>query len=210
MHATIPLLPNGVHRLALSGIQAGELSGELDGLFDRAAGRLMARGMAKLIELGFGFLICEGLDDNKAKKARAFFENNFVMQDPNAEGGIRYYQGQFLIRTRRPEDDMNVYIRFCPDTNKLFRNGRLHPSAIVSAEVLNEEEAEQIERAPDRVDLVIRFKDVKAILGLVERPDTDVVQLLLENQVQLTGNFGHMFKFGAIGKNAQHAIAGSE
>jgi hypothetical protein len=210
MHATIPSLPNGVHHLVLSGIQAGELSVELEGLFDRAAGRLVARGMAKLIELGFGFLICEGLDDDKADKARAFFEENFVMKDPNADGGIRYYQGQFLIRTRQPEDDMNVHIRFCPDTDKLFRGGRLNPSAIVSAEALTEEEAERIEKDPDKADLIIRFKDVKAILGLMERPDADVVQLLLENLVQLTGNFGHMFKFGAIGKNAQLAIAGSE
>ena len=209
MHATIPSLPNGVHHLVLSGIRAGELSGELEGLFDRAAGRLLARGMAKLIELGFGFLICEGLSDDKAEKALAFFEENFVMKDSNAEGGIRYYQGKFLIRTREPKDDMNVYIRFCPDTNKLFRGGRLNPSAIVSAEALTEEEAERMENNPDEVDLVIRFKNVKAILSLVERPDADVVQLLLENLVQLTGNFGHMFKFGAIGKNAQLAITGS-
>lgn len=210
MHATIPSLPNGVHHLALSGIKAGELSGELDGLFDRAAGRLVARGMAKLIELGFGFLICEGLDHDKAEKARAFFEENFIMQDPNAEGGIRYYQGQFLIRTRKPEDDMNVYIRFCPNIDKLFRSGHLNPSAIVSAEALSENEAERIEKDPDKVDLIIRFKDVKSILGLIERPDADVVQLLLENLVQLSGNFGHMFKFGAIGKNAQIALTGSE
>jgi len=58
------------------------------------------------------------------------------------------------------------------------------------------------------VDLIIRFKDIKSILGLIERPDVDPVQLLLENQVQLTGNFGHMFKFGAIGKSAQQAISG--
>ena len=57
-----------------------------------------------------------------------------------------------------------------------------------------------------RSDLIIRFKDVKAILGLIEKPDADVVQLLLENQVQLSGNFGHMFKFGAIGESAQQAI----
>ncbi len=206
MHATIPSLPSGVHQLVLSGVKAGELSDELEGLFDRAAGRLVARGMAKLIELGFGFLICEGLDDDKAEKARAFFEENFVMQDPNAEGGIRYYQGQFLIRTRKPEDDMNVYVRFCPNIDKLFRGGRLNPSAIVSAEALNENEAERIEKDPDKVDLIIRFKDVKSILGLMERPDADVVQLLLENLVQLSGNFGHMFKFGAIGKNAQLAL----
>ena len=68
---------------------------------------------------------------------------------------------------------------------------------------MSESKADQIEQDPDQVDLVIRFKDAKAIIGLAERPDADVVQLLLENLVQITGNFGHMFKFGAIGKNVQ-------
>ena len=207
MHATIPSLPEGIRYLAFSGLRTGELSGELEGLLDRAAGHLVAGGMAKLVKLGFGFLICEGLDDHKAERARAFFNENFVMKDPDAEGGVRYYRGRFLIRTRKPEDDMNVYIRLCPDADRLFRDGRLDPCAIVSAEALTEEEAQRMEQDPDKVDLVIRFRDVQAILGLMERPDADVVQLLLENLVQITGNFGHMFKLGAIGKNAQAAVA---
>lgn len=206
MHATIPCLPNGIQHLTRSGIEFGELNGQLEGLFDRATGRLVASGMAKLIELGFGFLICEGLSDTQSKKARKFFEENFVMQDLD-DGSSRYYQGKFLIRTSKPEDDMNVYIRFCPDINKLFNDGVLDPCAIVDTEVLDEDSADQIEKDPDKVDLIIRFKDVKAILGLIEQPDADVVQLLLENQVQLSGNFGHMFKFGAIGESAQQAIS---
>ncbi len=211
MHATIPSLPQGIHHLMRSGINTGELNGELEGLLDRAGGRMLAKGMAILIKAGFGFLVCEGLDDEKAKKAQAFFEENFVMHDPNAEGGIRYYQGQFLIRTKKPEDDMNVYIRFCPDPDSLYLPGnRLNPAAIVTTEAISETEADEIERDPERVDLIIRFKDIKAILGLVERPDADVVQLLLENLVQITGNFGHMFKFGAIGKSAQTTLTGSD
>jgi len=212
MHATIPALPQGIHQLMQSGIDAGELSGELEGLLDRAGGRILATGVATLIKAGFGFLISEGLDDDKAEKARAFFEENFIMQDPNAENGIRYYQGKFLLRTRKPEDDMNVYIRFCPDPDDLYRHTpigqRLNPTAIVHTEALTEAEADLLEKDPDKVDLIIRFKDMKAILGLAERPDADVVQLLLENLVQITGNFGHMFKFGAIGKNAQTALTG--
>jgi len=206
MHATIPCLPNGIHQLTRSGAELGELSGKLEGLLDRAAGSLVAGGMARLIELGFGFLIFEGLSDGHAKKARKFFEENFVMNDLD-DGSSRYYQGKFLIRTSKPEDDMNVYIRFCPDLDKLFIDGVLNPCAIVDTMVLDEDSADQIEKDPDKVDLIIRFKDVKAILGLIEQPDTDVVQLLLENQVQLTGNFGHMFKFGAIGESAQLALA---
>jgi hypothetical protein len=212
MHATIPALPSGIHYLMQSGIQAGETTGKLQGLLDRAGGRLLANGMAVLIRLGFGFLLLEGLDEKKAVKANAFFEENFVIQDPGAEGGIRYYQGKILIRTKKPEDDMNLWLRFCPDPDALFSNtpiGKcLNPKAIVVSEVLSEKAAAQIETDPDKVDLVIRFKDVKSILGLLQRPDVDIVQLLLENLVQITGNFGHMFKLGAIGKNAQIALSG--
>jgi len=206
MHATIPALPEGFQQLMTTGIKTGELNGALEGLFDRGAGRLLAHGMAKLIELGFGFLICDNLDAIKTKKAQAFFEDNFILRDTQASGGIRYYQGKFLIRTRKAEDDMNVYIRFCPNPDRLYKGNEINHHAIVSAEAITEKEAEKIENNPDKVDLVIRFKDIKSILDLVERPDVDPVQLLLENQVQLTGNFGHMFKFGAIGKSAQQAI----
>ncbi|PJA33212.1 MAG: hypothetical protein CO187_02285, partial [Zetaproteobacteria bacterium CG_4_9_14_3_um_filter_53_7] len=162
------------------------------------------------IKLGFGFLTSEGLGGSKAEQARQFFENNFIMKDPNAENGVRYYQGKFLIRTKKPEDDMNVWIRFCPDPETLFKQTplgkRFNPAAIVETSALSEAEAEAIERDPDQCDLVIRFRDTRAILGLLERPDADVVQLLLENLVQITGNFGHMFKFGAIGKSVQAIV----
>lgn len=207
MHATLPAMPSGIHHLLKSGLNLGESNRELAGLLSRAEGKLLANGMAALIKLGFGFLISEGLSDRKAEQAQAFFHDNFVIKDPYAPGGVRFYQGKILIRTRKPEDDMNVLIRFCPDPGALYYDSpvgkRFNPCAIVDTQVLTEKEAERIEQDPDRVDLVIRFKDSKAILGLTERPDADVVQLLLENLVQITGNFGHMFKFGAIGKNVQ-------
>lgn len=210
MHATIPSLPEGVQQLIRSGSLAGELNGELGGFIDRTSGRLLAQGMATLIKLGFGFLVYEGLSEKKTRHAEHFFNENFVFQDPNAPGGIRYYQGKFLIRTKKPEDDMNVYIQFCPDPETLYTEtplGRfLNPQAIVSSEALTEAQAELIEADPEQIDLVIRFKDIQAILSMMERPDANVVQLLLDNLVQLTGNFGHMFKFGAIGKNAQLAL----
>jgi len=76
----------------------------------------------------------------------------------------------------------------------------------VTTEALSETEADRIERDPNAVDLMIRFKDTQAILGLAGRPNVDVAQLLIENLVQITGNFGHMFKFGAIGMNVQMAM----
>lgn len=210
MHATIPALPDGIHYILKSGIQLGETDGSLDGLLDRMEGMLLATGMAALIKLGFGFLISPGLSESKARKAQHFFDDNFVMRDPNAPGGVRYYQGKILIRTRKPQDDMNVLIKFCPDPQALFIETpfgkQLNPVAIVTTEALSEAEADRIERDPDEVDLIIRFKDTQAILGLAGRPNADVAQLLIENLVQITGNFGHMFKFGAIGKNVQAAV----
>lgn len=208
MHATLPSLPIGIQKLMFSGMLDERISDALKEFIDLGAGRVVSEGMARLIELGFGFLICDDLDSFKGQKARDFFDENFVIKDPNVEGGKRYYQGQFLIRTSKPGDDINVYIRFCPDIDDLYRNGHLNAGAIVSAEALNEKDAMQLEKNPDKVDLIIRFKDIKAILGLLKRPDIDAVQLLLENQVLITGNFGHMFKFGAIGKNAQQVISG--
>lgn len=210
MHATIPALPDGIHYILKSGIQLGEADGTLSGLLNRMEGKMLAAGMAVMIKLGFGFLINPGLSESQAKKARHFFENNFVIKDPNVPGGIRYYQGKILIRTRKQQDDMNVLIKFCPDPEALFIDtpfGRqLNPVAIVTTEALSETEADRVERDPNEVDLVIRFRDTQAILGLAERPNVDVAQLLIENLVQITGNFGHMFKFGAIGMNVQVAM----
>ena len=210
MHATIPALPGGIHYILKSGIELGEADGALSGLLNRMEGTMLAAGMAVMIKLGFGFLINPGLSESQAKKAQHFFENNFVIKDPNVAGGIRYYQGKILIRTRKPQDDMNVLIKFCPDPDALYIQtpfGRqLNPAAIVTTEALSETEADRIERDPNEVDLVIRFKDTRAILGLAERPNVDVAQLLIENLVQITGNFGHMFKFGAIGMNVQTAM----
>ena len=210
MHATIPALPGGIHYILKSGIELGEADGTLSGLLNRMEGTMLAAGMAVMIKLGFGFLINPGLSESQAKKAQHFFENNFVIKDPNVAGGIRYYQGKILIRTRKPQDDMNVLIKFCPDPEALYIQtpfGRqLNPAAIVTTEALSETEADRIERDPNEVDLMIRFKDTQAILGLAGRPNVDVAQLLIENLVQITGNFGHMFKFGAIGMNVQTAM----
>nr|HQU63225.1 hypothetical protein [Nitrosomonas sp.] len=165
-----------------------------------------------LIKLGFGFLISEGLSESKAAQAQAFFQDNFVIKDPYAPHGIRYYQGKILIRTRKPDDDLNVLIRFCPNPSELYLDTplgkRFNPCAVVDTKVLSETEADRIEQNPDKVDLVIRFRDAQAILSLAQRPDADVVQLLLENLVQISGNFGHMFKFGAIGKHVQAVLSG--
>lgn len=208
MHATIPTLPQGIHYLMHSGFDRTRLPQ----LIEQISGHILAETIAVAIKLGFGFLVLGGLGDAQSRKAEAFFDENFVMRDPNAPNGIRYYQGKFLIRTKQPGDGMNVYIRFCSKPDNLYLDTpfgkRLNPLAIVHTEAISEADADAIEHDPERMDMVIRFRDIPSILGLVQRPDVDVVQLLLENLVQITGNFGHMFKFGAIGKNVQSAVNG--
>ncbi|MDH5258081.1 MAG: hypothetical protein OEX07_08725, partial [Gammaproteobacteria bacterium] len=162
-------------------------------------------------KLGFGFVMRDSLiDESQSKKAKAFFEDNFVFTDPNAPGGQRYYQGKFLIRTRKADDDLNVYLKFCDNPDNLFVNtpfgNCLNPLAVVTSEALSEEEADDIEKDPNKVDLVIRFKDMSEILKLAGRPDADMVGLLLENIVQLTGNVGHLFKLGALAKEIELAL----
>ena len=207
MHAAFPRFTKEINQVMQLGFKADEVSA----LLDRVGGRLLANGMAMLLKLGFGFVMRDSLlNKDQSEKALAFFNDNFVIYDPNAQGGERYYQGKFLIRTRKPEDDMNVLLKFCPNPEKLFKetsSGKeLHPLGVVSSETLSEEEADRIEKDPDQVDLVFRFKDVESIIGLLGRPDVDMVGLLLENLVQLTGNVGHLFKIGAIAANVEQAL----
>lgn len=211
MHAGFPVLfPCLQNTLKLGGAAAID-AGALPAVLDQVQGRLLAGGMAVALRLGFGYLLrdCD-LDAEQSAKANAFFEENLVILDPLAPGGKRYYQGKFLIRTHRRGDDMNVLLRFCPDPDALYIDtpfGRaLNSLAIVDTQVLNESEAEQIENDPSQVDLVVRFKDVQAIIGLLGRPGVDIVGLLLENLVQLTGHVGHLFKLGAIASAIQLSL----
>jgi len=201
MHAAFPRFTNEIDQVMKHSFNVSKASV----LLDRFGG-VVAEGMAFLLKLVFGLLVLKDLPD----KSQKFFEENFVIVDPEIDGGKRYYQGKFLIRTRKPEDDMNVLLKFCPDPDELFigssSKGILNPLAVVSTKTLTEEKADKIEKNPDKVDLVIRFKDVESIMQLLKRPDADMVGLLLENLVQLTGNVGHLFKIGAIAANVEQAI----
>jgi hypothetical protein len=189
------------------GVQQPDMTTLLEG----AGGRLLANGMALLLKLGFGYVLRNGLlDQEQSRKARSFFENNMVIHDPYAENSQRFYQGKFLIRTREPDDHMNVWLRFCPRPEDLYIKTpfgeTLNPTAVIDAEALDEDQADAIAADPDKVDLIISFKDSKSILGLVGRQDIDIVGLLLENLVQLTGNVGHLFKLGAIAKSIETMV----
>lgn len=211
MHAGFPyLLPDLLKTLQL-GARAATQAGELPALLDKAQGRLLAGGMAVALRLGFGYLLRDcALDAAQSAKANVFFEDNFVIIDPLAPGGKRYYQGKFLIRTSRRGDDMNVLLRFCPNPGDLYIDTpfgqALNSLALVDTRMLDENQADQIENDPSQVDLVVRFKDVQSTIGLLGRSGVDIVGLLLENLVQLTGHVGHLFKLGAIATDIQQSL----
>lgn len=205
MHAGFPQISSGLLRTVNLGMQDDT---ELKGLLSQSGGRLLAEGMAMAIRLGFSLILREGLlDEAHSHRAMVFFADNFEITDPMVEGGKRYYQGRFLIRTRQAEDDMNVLLEFCPNPDRLFCTmpwgQALLPFEVVHSRTMDEQEADQMER---KVDLVIRFRDTRTILGLVGQPEVDIVGLLLKNLVQLTGNVGHLFKLGAIGSDIQRMI----
>jgi hypothetical protein len=208
MHAGFPQSTENLIHVLRIGAHADEV---LRPLLSRKGGKLLAESMATLLKLGFGFVMRDSLiNEKQAERAKTFMEDNFVIIDPNAPGGKRYYQGKFLIRTSRPSDDMNVYFCFCPSPERIIQQmpwgDCINSLEVVQTKVLTEKEAEQLEHQPEKVDLVIRFKDIEAILGLIGGANLDIVGMLLDNVVQLKGNVGHLFKLGAIGANIQQAI----
>ena len=215
MHAAFPQINSEI----LSVICEGFRKAKLDKQIDKIAGKAMANGMAQALKLAFNFTMIYSTWKSIVnyltlgrlyKKDRDFLADNFEILDPGVEGGKRYYQGKILFRTDKQEDDMNVLLKFCPEPGKLYKNtifGRFpDPDAIVSTSVLKEEEAERIANDPDKVDVVILFKDVKAIIGMIGNPDVDLVNLLLDNIMHIRGNVGHLFKFGSIATNIKLAF----
>ena len=205
MHAGFPIFSQDIRRVMSLGARDNK---EMPELIDSINGPVLASGMALLLKLGFGYVMRDYLLNKKqSKKALMFFNENFIFRDRNAPGGQRFYQGRFLLRTRKPGDNMNVWLRFCPEPDELFVDTpfglSINSLKVVETDVVDEDEAARLERDPDKIDLVIRFKDIDSIVGLIGRDDVDIVGLLLENTVQLTGNVGHLFKLGAIAKNIE-------
>jgi hypothetical protein len=207
MHAAFPRFSREINQI----MQLGAIDSTVSELMDRAGGRFLAKGMAQLLKLGFGYLMWDSIvNRGQREKAEDFFNENFVITDSTIPGGKRYYQGKFLIRTKKPDDDMNVLLKFCPQPGKLYKETPLgtflDPLSVVITETFNEKQADRIEKDPDQVDLVIRFKDVESIKGLLKQPDVDMASMLLDNIVQITGNLGHLFKLGAIAQNVKRKV----
>jgi hypothetical protein len=178
---------------------------ELD--IEMAVGRLVAEAMAVLLELSFG-LVMLGDEIEHGKKAQ-FFEDNFVFVDPHEPGGKRYYQGKFLITTRNPDDDMNVLLEFCPGMRSVARDTVPAASDVVRARALGRHEADVLKQTFFAYDLLVEFRDLSAIFGLIGTVDLDMVTLMLQNKVQMKGNTGHLFKLGAISESLE-AVFGIE
>ena len=195
-----------------------EMAKKETNFFTVLEGKLVANVMAMLIEHGFqAFAAIDAL-----VKKDSFFEENFIIIDDYGREAL--YQGKFLIRTRQPDDQMNVWFGF------LQGNGFMEPLSnllkkikdktddridlysilqsidLVSTKTLSEREADQYENDPDRVDLVLRFKDIASIYGLLQSQDLDMVGLMFKNLLQIYGNQNHMYKLGAITKNLQLSL----
>ena len=181
-------------------------------------GKLVAKIIALLIEHGFqAFATIDAL-----VKKDSFFEENFIILDDR--GQEAFYRGKFLIRTRQPGDQMNVWFGFLQN-NKLLAPlsnfakkirdktddridfySILKSTDLVSAKTLSEDEADQYENDPERVDLVLRFKDIPSIYSLLQSQSLDMVDLMFKNLLQIYGNQNHLYKLGAISRNLQLAL----
>jgi len=181
-------------------------------------GRIVAGVMALLIEHGFqAFTTLDSL-----LKRDSFFEENFIVLDDAGKESL--YLGRFLIRTDHPGDQMNVWFGFLQERwladsfarmlkgIKVKTNDHvdlysvLMSKFLVTTKILSEEEADRYETDPDRVDLVLRFKDLESIYGLLQAEDLDMVNLMFKNLLQIRGNQNHLYKLGAVTKNLQLAL----
>jgi hypothetical protein len=214
MHAAFPTFSKEI----INGINLGTKNKYITRQLDKIGGTFTAGAMALLLRVfgGVGFVSSLlSLFGWQSKKTLNYFTENFEIVDPAVKGGRRYYQGKSLFRTDKPGDNMNVMLKFCPEPERLFKNslfgGRIpNPDAIVSTEVLTEETANAIENDPNKVDVVIYFKDVQTIMDLVGKPDVDLVNMLLGNLVHIKGNVGHIFKFGSIAANLKSILQPSK
>jgi len=106
MHAGFPCFSHDIQQVMHIGSKNTEVPEALESL----GGTMLSNGIAVLLKLGFGYVMRDSLiSQSRSDEAQIFFEDNFVFIDPNAPNGKRYYQGKFLIRTRKENDDLNVY-----------------------------------------------------------------------------------------------------
>ena len=194
-----------------------ELAKKESNFFTALEGKLVANVMAILIEHGFQAFSAI----NAVIKKESFFEDNFIILDDHGKEAL--YKGKFLIRTRQPGDQMNVWFGFLQGNRllaplsyllKKIRDKTddridfysvLKSMNLVSTKTLSEKKADRYENDPDRVDLVLRFKDIPSIYGLLQSKNLDMVNMMFKNLLQIYGNQNHMYKLGSITRNLQLA-----
>ena len=134
-----------------------EIAKKETNFFTVLEGKLVANVMAMLIEHGFqAFATLDAL-----VKRNSFFEENFIVIDDDGREAL--YQGKFLIRTRQPDDQMNVWFAFLQTNGfleplrRLLKGIRdktedridfysiLQSTDLVSTKTLNEKEADEYE-----------------------------------------------------------------
>jgi len=192
-------------------LHLGTANSNLPEITEKLGGPIVAQGIAAIFQLGFVYIMRDAiLDAAHAQKAMRFFNDNFVISDPSTNDGQRYYQGKFLLRTKKAGDNLNVHVEFCKHPEDIFFDSpfgkNINPLKIITTSVIDEKTADRLESDPSKVDLVIRFKDLASIINLAGKEDVDIVGLLLENVVQLTGNVGHLFKLGAIATDIELSL----
>ena len=143
MHAGFPTLGPELCEVISRG--ARDVS-KLPEFAEALGGQITSVILAEAIKIGFGVVLLDTfiLKDH-GKKSREFFEKNFVITDPNAPGGERFYQGRFLIRTRKPGDELNVWFGFCQDPEEVYPN--FHDQRVSQAE-----ESEELAREEEEKD----------------------------------------------------------
>lgn len=210
MHSAFPQFTNEIAKIS-------SRNKKVKKFIDKIGGKITAEGMSTVLKILFSLTITASIWKSIVnryslgilyKKHKKFFVENMEILDPSVDGGKRYYQGKILFRTDKEGDDMNVLLKFCPEPDKLYKKtifGRFpDPGRVISTEVLDEKKAARIEKDPDKVDVVIYFKDVKSLLGM--KPDMELTDLLLNNLMHIKGNVGHLFKFGSIATNIKLAF----
>ncbi len=64
-----------------------------------------------------------------------------------------------------------------------------------------EKDVDPDDRIIKKWDIIVRFKDAKALRDYLFSEDQDILNLILTNDVEVEGNLNYLFKFGFISKD---------
>ncbi|VAV85529.1 hypothetical protein MNBD_DELTA01-1366, partial [hydrothermal vent metagenome] len=64
-----------------------------------------------------------------------------------------------------------------------------------------EKEVDPGDRLIENWDIIVKFKDARALRNYLFSEDQDILNLILTNDVEVEGNLNYLFKFGFISKD---------